>query len=870
MTGPDSDGQAGGDAGPPPPKIVGPNITGKREEYRLERRLQSGLFGGVYEAKGLSSGRMFAVKVLHRSELHKAARASSLEFCEVPLSEIKYADLMRGHEHVMQVEDHFEDQYCHYIVFELARGGDLLEALKLKPNGFDEQHAQFLIGQAARGLACLHDRRLAMQDVSLENMLLHVLDNGEYQVKIIDPGQAALFDVDSQSGKELPVKFHGFVGKSFRPPEIHSKQPYLSTQVDAWCLGWSTFYLLAAQPLFLSADPAQQDPDWELFERSEFATLFRQKATSCSQECIDFILRLLVLDPKRRMTVHEALEHDWLKGSNSKAMFAPQDQMPPPLTPDKILPPRQAATPETRAENGYAPVRPPMALTPELRAPIVANPPEAGPVTPTTGGRLNGNHIPKDEPRGPTRLEGLSAGMPAGFRGAGGGLTGSLGGPGGGGLAGGPGGGLSAGGHFSSGGGPGGLGTAGGPGSLGDWQPRRGAQGAERMAPAWKMAPPSRTESPGPAAWATGQPGRLGYYQGGASAGTPTPNQYVSVQARSPSPFASGPRNAGFSPLQRRSPSPPPRQAAMQRPGANVYGGPREGNSSPWNEFVSSQNAQISGGGSQTSHTPRPARASGASGGARSLMIAQVPGGSAADGAEYGATPQQQLSAALTEGGMGDGQASVDMPNLLDIMGGSGRHASAAGLGRTSSPMPQASLLMRSQNGRGLSPSPMRNLAGLDASWMQQPRSGSPMQQHGGPPGAMRGMNGSNAGSIDAAPGGGGPGQFWSSPRTASPSGGLFRQPEAFSRGRAAQRTLSPSGSGLSPFGAANPAVGGLMRTLSPSGVLPGRAGIAWSPVPSSPPAPTRAISPQPSSIVVSGHNNGANSLRWDPGRARS
>lgn len=192
---------AKGAAAPAAPKIVGPNITGKQEEYRLERRLQSGLFGGVYEAKGLSSGRLYAVKVLHRSELQKAQRASSLEFCEVPLSEVKYGDLMRGHEHVMQVEDHFEDQYCHYIVFELARGGDLLEALKLKPNGFEESQAQFLIGQAARGLACLHDRHLAMQDVSLENMLMHVLDNGQFQVKICDPGQAVLFGVDAETGE---------------------------------------------------------------------------------------------------------------------------------------------------------------------------------------------------------------------------------------------------------------------------------------------------------------------------------------------------------------------------------------------------------------------------------------------------------------------------------------------------------------------------------------------------------------------------------------------------------------------------------------------------------------------------------------------
>merc|ERR1719253_473856 len=158
------------------PKVVGPNVQGTLEEYQLVRRLQSALFGGVYEAKGLTTNRDYAIKVLHKSELTKAQESSSIEFCEVPLSEIRFAELMRGHKHVMEPTEHFEDAYCFYVVFELARGGDLLEALKQKPHGFNEAHAQFFIKQAAKGLAFLHRRKVAMQDVSLENMLLHVIE----------------------------------------------------------------------------------------------------------------------------------------------------------------------------------------------------------------------------------------------------------------------------------------------------------------------------------------------------------------------------------------------------------------------------------------------------------------------------------------------------------------------------------------------------------------------------------------------------------------------------------------------------------------------------------------------------------------------
>lgn len=307
------------------PKVVGPNVQGNREEYQLVRRLQSALFGGVYEAKGLTSNRDFAIKVLHKSELTKAQESSSIEFCEVPLSEIRFAELMRGHQHVMEPEEHFEDAYCFYVVFELCRGGDLLEALKQKPHGFDEGHAQYFIQQAAKGLAFLHERHVAMQDVSLENMLLHVMENtGHYMVKVCDPGQAVIFDV-GQDGEEIPVNFRGLVGKSFRPPELHEQTPYSATKVDSWCLGWSTFYLLTAQPLFMSADPAQQDSDWLLFQQGDFATLFQQKCNLCSPTGLDFIFRLLQIEPRRRMSIADALKHPWLADQSICPVIAPKD-----------------------------------------------------------------------------------------------------------------------------------------------------------------------------------------------------------------------------------------------------------------------------------------------------------------------------------------------------------------------------------------------------------------------------------------------------------------------------------------------------------------------------------------------------------------
>merc|ERR1711904_766522 len=98
---------------------------------------------------------------------------------------------------------------------------------------------------------------------------------------------------------EKPVAYHGLVAKDFRPPELYAGSEYLASKVDAWCLGWSTFYLLAAQQLFQSADPAELDPDWKLFSRGDLLKLLEQKgvASLLSLQARDFIMRLLEPDP---------------------------------------------------------------------------------------------------------------------------------------------------------------------------------------------------------------------------------------------------------------------------------------------------------------------------------------------------------------------------------------------------------------------------------------------------------------------------------------------------------------------------------------------------------------------------------------------
>lgn len=262
--------------------------------------------------------------------VNQLGRSQDNQLCEAPLCEVRFMEKLRGLEHVAQMEEHFGTQYYHFVVSELASGGDLLEMLKQRPGGFYERQAQDLIRQAVKGLEGLHARGLAMQDVSLENMLIYILNSGQWQVRLCDPGQAAPLTFDPITGAEVRVNFHGFVAKQFRPPELYTKGEYLATKVDSWCLGWSTFYLLVAQPLFHSADPAVHDSDWTLFQRRNFARLFQQKGwrSTLSHQAKDFILRLMQIDPNQRMSLRQALRHPWLAEDVLQPIFEQEAHVP--------------------------------------------------------------------------------------------------------------------------------------------------------------------------------------------------------------------------------------------------------------------------------------------------------------------------------------------------------------------------------------------------------------------------------------------------------------------------------------------------------------------------------------------------------------
>lgn len=269
--------------------------------YRLGKRLGHGQFGFVQQAEVIATGELVAVKIIENGKMIPEQLQSELH-CHAQLD----------HNHVLHLIEAVDLDDCVAMVLELASGGDLFDFIVPHTRGLPEDTARPLFKQLLQALSYCHSKRVAHRDLKPENILLK-----DGQVKLADFGLAVQFDPD--------VPLTDSVGSpNYAAPELLKRGgTHDGRQVDAWAAGVVLFAMLAGRL------PFDRDVLQDLFRdiscgRYEIPGFF-------SPEAGDLIRRLLTLDASRRMTVDEALAHDWVLGQRTAAGAEPL--APPPALP---------------------------------------------------------------------------------------------------------------------------------------------------------------------------------------------------------------------------------------------------------------------------------------------------------------------------------------------------------------------------------------------------------------------------------------------------------------------------------------------------------------------------------------------------------
>ncbi|KMZ80679.1 protein kinase domain-containing protein [Plasmodium vivax India VII] len=297
-------------------QLAGRAVTFQGTTYKLLNVLQTAIYGGVYLAQVVQSEhdgpahKKKAIKILSKNLIELAKDKVQ----EDPLSEYRYRSCMSGHSNILSCDCIFDDDYYVYMIMPFAVHGDLFEVMKRRRRPFTEEEAKYLFYQILLSVKFLHCRKLALRDISLENVLLFENEqNGLIYPVLNDPGQATYFSLDKRNEVSL-LECSKIFGKIFRPPEVYERCKYDPTKVDVFCVGYILYFCLTKQELFRCT--LAKDMHWNLLKSRRYHELLRdKKGLHLSEPALDFIFRCLEPDFKRRLEVGEALRHPWFRGN---------------------------------------------------------------------------------------------------------------------------------------------------------------------------------------------------------------------------------------------------------------------------------------------------------------------------------------------------------------------------------------------------------------------------------------------------------------------------------------------------------------------------------------------------------------------------
>ncbi|NXG58376.1 DAPK3 kinase, partial [Hemiprocne comata] len=276
--------------------------------YEMGEELGSGQFAIVRKCRERKTGLEYAAKFIKKRRLSSSRRGVSREEIE------REVDILREiqHPNIITLHDIFENKTDVVLILELVSGGELFDFLAEKESLTEEEATQFL-KQILDGVHYLHSKHIAHFDLKPENIMLLDKNVPNPRIKLIDFGIAHKIEAGNE--------FKNIFGTpEFVAPEIVNYEP-LGLEADMCpCLGLSPFWgVTTCSPCRLSgASPFLGETKQETLTNISAVNYdFDEEYFSNTSELAkDFIRRLLVKDPKKRMTIAQSLEHPWIKRRN--------------------------------------------------------------------------------------------------------------------------------------------------------------------------------------------------------------------------------------------------------------------------------------------------------------------------------------------------------------------------------------------------------------------------------------------------------------------------------------------------------------------------------------------------------------------------
>ncbi|NXN89694.1 DAPK1 kinase, partial [Bombycilla garrulus] len=261
----------------------------------------SGQFAVVKKCREKTTGQQFAAKFVKKRRTKSSRRGVSREDIEREVGILKEI----RHPNVITLHDVYESKTDVILILELVAGGELFDFLAEKESLTEEEATEFL-KQILNGVQYLHSLQIAHFDLKPENIMLLDRNVPKPRIKIIDFGLAHKIDFGNE--------FKNIFGTpEFVAPEIVNYEP-LGLEADMWSIGVITYILLSGASPFLGETKQETLANVSAVNYKFEEEFFSNTSTLAK----DFIRRLLVKDPKKRMTIQDSLLHPWIKPKDTQ------------------------------------------------------------------------------------------------------------------------------------------------------------------------------------------------------------------------------------------------------------------------------------------------------------------------------------------------------------------------------------------------------------------------------------------------------------------------------------------------------------------------------------------------------------------------
>ena len=281
--------------------IVSESHKQPSDDYKRVKFLGEGSYAAVYCVENKITGAKHAMKIIDK------ASSCSDETDKEIFNEINILRTL-DHPNILKIFEFYSTKESYSIVTELCKGGELFQEIVDK-GPFSEIYSAYVMFQILSAINYCHGMKIVHRDLKPENILIVERDKNNFpRVKIADFGTSKMF--------EKGVVQKKLVGSSYYiAPEVLKK--HYDEKCDIWSCGVIMYILLSGRPPFAG------DNDREIMDKVAKGKydLETSPFDKLSGSAKDLIKKLLIMDPKKRISAQDSLLHPWFKENKSKELF---------------------------------------------------------------------------------------------------------------------------------------------------------------------------------------------------------------------------------------------------------------------------------------------------------------------------------------------------------------------------------------------------------------------------------------------------------------------------------------------------------------------------------------------------------------------